>query len=81
MEKFFSLRSNLIQQTGMKVFFLTAITTILLTTFFNPSSAQQVSQGMSLYYRQFDFWIGDWPVQNPAGKQVGDNLVTSEQDG
>jgi tetratricopeptide (TPR) repeat protein len=32
-------------------------------------------------YRQFDFWIGDWAVHNPAGQKVGDNLVTREQDG
>ncbi len=32
-------------------------------------------------FRQFDFWIGDWAVENPAGKKVGDNLVTREQDG
>lgn len=32
-------------------------------------------------FRQFDFWIGDWAVQNPAGQKVGDNLVTREQDG
>lgn len=32
-------------------------------------------------FRQFDFWIGDWAVQNPAGQKVGDNLITREQDG
>jgi hypothetical protein len=32
-------------------------------------------------FRQFDFWIGDWAVENPAGQKVGDNLVTREQDG
>jgi tetratricopeptide (TPR) repeat protein len=32
-------------------------------------------------FRQFDFWIGDWSVENPAGQKVGDNLVTREQDG
>lgn len=32
-------------------------------------------------FRQFDFWIGDWDVHNPAGQKVGDNLVTREQDG
>jgi hypothetical protein len=32
-------------------------------------------------FRQFDFWIGDWAVQNPAGQKIGDNLVTREQDG
>jgi tetratricopeptide (TPR) repeat protein len=32
-------------------------------------------------YRQFDFWAGDWDVQTPAGKPVGHNRVTVEQDG
>ena len=32
-------------------------------------------------YRQFDFWVGDWAVQNPSGQPVGSNLVTLEQDG
>jgi len=30
-------------------------------------------------YRQFDFWVGDWEVQDPAGQVVGHNLVTLEQ--
>lgn len=32
-------------------------------------------------YHQFDFWAGDWEVQNPSGHPVGTNLVTVEQDG
>jgi len=32
-------------------------------------------------FRQFDFWIGDWAVENPTGQKVGENLVTREQDG
>ena len=32
-------------------------------------------------YHQFDFWLGDWSVENPSGQKVGDNLVTREQDG
>jgi tetratricopeptide (TPR) repeat protein len=32
-------------------------------------------------FHHFDFWIGDWEVQNPAGQKVGDNLVTREQEG
>jgi|SRR5579862_820612 len=32
-------------------------------------------------YHQFDFWLGDWEVQNPSGKMVGHNLVTRELDG
>jgi hypothetical protein len=25
--------------------------------------------------RQFDFWVGEWEVFNPAGKQAGESLV------
>ena len=32
-------------------------------------------------YRQFDFWVGDWEVQDPARRVVGRNKVTLEQDG
>ena len=26
-------------------------------------------------HRQFDFWIGDWDVTNPAGKPAGTNVI------
>lgn len=26
-------------------------------------------------YRQFDFWVGDWDVFNPAGRQAGTNSI------
>ncbi|MGH7565278.1 MAG: tetratricopeptide repeat protein [Gemmatimonadota bacterium] len=29
-------------------------------------------------YRQFDFWIGDWDVRNPAGQVTGTNSITRE---
>jgi hypothetical protein len=33
-------------------------------------------------YRQFDFWIGEWTVYDPAEKKIlGTNIVTLEQDG
>src|ERR1700761_4900035 len=32
-------------------------------------------------YRQFDFWLGDWDVTNPAGKVAGHNHVTKEYGG
>jgi hypothetical protein len=28
-------------------------------------------------HRQFDFWLGDWEVRDPAGKVVGHNQLTS----
>ncbi|HEY7943985.1 MAG: hypothetical protein ACHP7M_10715 [Burkholderiales bacterium] len=32
-------------------------------------------------YRQFDFWIGDWEVRDPAGKIVGRNRIASIHNG
>ncbi|MGK2856927.1 MAG: tetratricopeptide repeat protein [Thermoanaerobaculia bacterium] len=32
-------------------------------------------------YRQFDFWVGNWEVRDPAGNVVGRNDVTLELDG
>jgi hypothetical protein len=32
-------------------------------------------------YRQFDFWLGDFRVENPAGKVVGENEITLHLDG
>jgi hypothetical protein len=32
-------------------------------------------------YRQFDFWVGDWEVRDPAGQVVGTNRITREYDG
>lgn len=26
-------------------------------------------------YRQFDFWVGEWDVQNPQGQQAGTNSI------
>jgi len=31
--------------------------------------------------RQFDFWIGDWEVRDPAGKVVGENHISSLHEG
>src|SRR5688572_434537 len=32
-------------------------------------------------HRQFDFWIGDWTVTNPAGQTIGKNSIRSIQGG
>ena len=32
-------------------------------------------------YRQFDFWLGEWDVFNPAGQKIGRNEITSTNDG
>ncbi|HEY6641773.1 hypothetical protein [Povalibacter sp.] len=36
---------------------------------------------LSPLFRQFDFWIGDWDVRNPAGELAGRNTITAEQGG
>jgi tetratricopeptide (TPR) repeat protein len=45
------------------------------------SILEAVAPCKSAEYHQFDFWIGDWEVQDPAGNVVGHNVVTAEQDG
>lgn len=32
-------------------------------------------------FRQFDFWLGSWDVFGPAGRQVGENVITRGADG
>ncbi len=32
-------------------------------------------------HRDFDFWVGEWEVENPAGDLVGTNIIRSELDG
>ncbi|HEY4365721.1 MAG TPA: hypothetical protein VGN07_00685 [Steroidobacteraceae bacterium] len=32
-------------------------------------------------FRQFDFWVGTWEVKNQAGKILGRNVITTEQQG
>ena len=46
---------------------------------------QKVKQGFmpctAPDYRKFDFWAGEWEVQNPRGQTIGSSNVTVEQDG
>lgn len=32
-------------------------------------------------FRQFDFWVGNWNVKNPKGKQVGTNEISRGSEG
>ena len=32
-------------------------------------------------HRQFDFWIGEWEVRNPAGQVAGTNSISAAYDG
>lgn len=45
-----------------------------------PAAAQTAPQGCSApEHRQFDFWVGDWIVDNPAnGRQAGVNVITRD---
>lgn len=46
---------------------------------------QRVKQGLTpctaADYRKFDFWAGEWEVQNPKGQAIGSSSVTVEQGG
>jgi hypothetical protein len=60
----------------------TSLAALLLTAAVHPTRAQE-SGGTApprpgctaTEHRQFDFWIGDWDVANPAGKTVGRNRI------
>jgi hypothetical protein len=47
----------------------------------SPPPSPFVSPCLAPEYRQFDFWVGDWDVFDPAGTQVGTNDVTREYGG
>ena len=47
-----------------------------------PSIAQQPAKPpppcMDTQHRQFDFWVGEWDVSNPAGKPAGRSRIESK---
>jgi hypothetical protein len=55
-----------------------AAATILVTV--SSVQAQTAAQGPpscgAAEYRQFDFWVGTWEVENPQGQLVGTNSIT-----
>ena len=60
----------------------TSLATVLLTAFALQAAAQEEGGApppppgcRAPEHRQFDFWIGDWEVANPAGKTVGRNRI------
>lgn len=58
----------------------------VLLSFYMGALAQDTTESKPCMsderYRQFDFWIGEWAVHNQANdKQVGENVITREQDG
>lgn len=52
----------------------------VLAVFLIPTTATaqnaQLPRCSTPEYRQFDFWTGDWVVQNAAGKLAGTNTIT-----
>jgi hypothetical protein len=53
-------------------FALAALSVLLLT-----GQAPQTKPCSAPEYRQFDFWIGDWNVDTPAGNRAGTNKITA----
>jgi hypothetical protein len=49
------------------------IAALLLGFVTNVSAAPKACEAPE--HRQFDFWIGEWSVTNPAGVHVGDNTI------
>ena len=58
--------------------FVLLISTLALPAF---AAQPQAHPCDAAEYRQFDFWVGDWDVHDPAGNLVGTNNITREQDG
>ena len=64
-----------------------SLAAVLLLGLAYPSAAQESSAAppprgcTAPEHRQFDFWVGDWDVTNPAGKAVGRNRIEPILDG
>ena len=61
---------------------LAALSILAFVLFVTPVSAQAPTVQAPCSapeYRQFDFWLGEWEVQNPQGQVVGKNghVITS----
>lgn len=47
----------------------------------SSSAAPVLAPCTAAEYRQFDFWVGNWDVKDPAGQVIGTNRITREYDG
>lgn len=45
-----------------------------------PPPAKRPPPCMSEQHRQFDFWVGEWEVTNPAGQPAGRSRIESKLD-
>lgn len=46
-----------------------------------PLHAQDNCACCDEFHQQFDFWVGDWLVVDSLGNKLGENLVSSIEDG
>lgn len=61
--------------------FATGLVVLLLAMPFAFAAGQRAPACTGDEHRQFDYWLGDWNVFNAEGKKIGENRITSEQDG
>ncbi len=56
---------------------------VLLCILINPAFGQgnPAYCESTLEYRQFDFWLGEWEVETPAGENAGENSITKHENG
>ncbi|MEW9798810.1 hypothetical protein [Alteromonas sp. CYL-A6] len=57
---------------------LKLLTVALAVSLFSPVSQAACDTPA---YSQFDFWLGDWAVTTPDGKQAGTNQISKAYDG
>ena len=67
--------------TIMRTLQMTAVFALALLAVGGASAQATPAPGASPYYRQFDFWLGEWEVRGPAGRLAGVNRITSEYGG
>lgn len=67
--------------TRTRVRGLLALLAVLLPGAASAQAAPATPPCQSPEYRQFDFWIGEWDVFNPAGQKVGQNTIRSAMNG
>lgn len=54
-----------------------AVAALAVAVVASAAAAQPPRDCASAEHRQFDFWIGEWDVQDGSGKTAGHNRITS----